>query len=133
MYATSRTQHRVTLSTTEAEYVAMAEGTKEGLFVRSVLSFMQRRKNKVNSNVYKMEILEDNERAKAMAENPLSSGRSKHIDVRWHFLRDLVESRDAKIAHVASEWQHADVLTKSLPPTLFERHRAALINLPNSV
>ena len=40
VYATSRTQHCVTLSTTKAEYVAMAEGTKEGLFVRSVLSFM---------------------------------------------------------------------------------------------
>ena len=123
MYATSRTQHCVTLSTTEAEYVTMAEGAKEGLFVRSVLSFMQPRKNKVNSDVYeienKIEILEDNEGAKAMAENPLSSGRSKHIDVRWHFLRDLVESGDAKIVHVASEWQHADVLTKALPATLF--------------
>ena len=54
VYATSRTQHCVTLSTTEAEYVAMAEGTKEGLFVRSVLLFMQPRKNKVNSNVYEV-------------------------------------------------------------------------------
>ena len=71
VYATSRTQHYVTLSTTEAEYVAMAEGAKEELFVRSVLSFMQP-KNNVNLNVYEIEILEDNEGAKAMAENPLS-------------------------------------------------------------
>ena len=82
VYATSRTQRCVPLSTTEAEYVAVAEGAKEGLFVTSVLSFMQPRKNKVSSNVYEIEILEDNERAKAMAESPLSSGRSKHIDVR---------------------------------------------------
>ena len=41
MYATSRTQYCVTLSTTEAEYVALAEGAKEGMFVRSVMSFMQ--------------------------------------------------------------------------------------------
>ena len=69
VYATSRTQHCATLSTTEAEYVAMAEGAKDELFARSVLSFMQPRKNKVNSNVYeieneienKIEILEDNE------------------------------------------------------------------------
>ena len=52
------------------------------MFLRSVLSFMQPRKNKVNSNVYEIEILEDNEGAKAMAENPLRSGRSKHIDMR---------------------------------------------------
>ena len=60
----------------------MAEGAKEGLFVRSVLSFIHPRKNKVNSNVYKIKILEDNEGAKAMAENPRSSGRSKYIDRR---------------------------------------------------
>ena len=72
VYATSRTQHCVTLSTTEAEYVTMAEGAKEGLFVRSVLSFMQPRKNKVNSNVYEIEILEDNEGAKVMARESLA-------------------------------------------------------------
>ena len=111
----------------------MAEGAREELFVRSVLSFMQPRKNKVNSNVYEIEILEDNEGAKAMAENPLSSGRSKHIEVRWHFLRDLVESGDAKIARAASEWQHVDILTKALPASLFKRHRAALMNLSDGV
>ena len=133
VYATSRTQHCVTLSTIEAEYVAITEGAKEGLFARSVLSFMTPRKNKVNSRVYEIDILEDNKGAKAMAENPLGSGRSKHINVRWHFLRDLVGSGDAKIVHVASECQHADVLTKALPATLFKRQRAALMNLPDSV
>ena len=83
VYVTSRTQHWVTLSTTEAEYVALAEGAKEGMFVRSVMSFIQ-------PNVYEITLMADNKRAKAMAENPLSSGRSKHIDVRWHFFRELV-------------------------------------------
>ena len=41
LYASSRTQHCVTLSTTEAEYVALAEGAKEGMFVRSVMSSIQ--------------------------------------------------------------------------------------------
>ena len=40
VYVTSRTQHCVTLSTTEAEYVALAEQPKEGMFVRSVMNFM---------------------------------------------------------------------------------------------
>ena len=45
------------------------------MFVRFVMSFMQ-------PNVYKITLMEDNEGANALAENPLSSGRSKHIDVR---------------------------------------------------
>ena len=122
VYATSRTQDCVTLSTTEAEYVALAEGAKEGMFARSVMSFMQ-------PNVYEI-TLEDNEGAKAMAENPLSSGRSKHIDVRWHFIRELVEKKELKVVHVASEWQHADILTKALHVKLFKQHRKVLLNLP---
>ena len=123
VYATSHTQHCVTLSTTEAEYVALAEGAMEGMFVRSVMSFMQ-------PNVYEITLMEDNEGVKAMAENPLSSGRSKHIDVRWHFIRELVEKKKLKVVHVASEWQHADILTKALHVKLFKRHRKALLNIP---
>ena len=58
VYATSRTQHCVTLSTTETEYVALAEETKEGMFVRLVMSSMQ-------LNVYEITLMEDNEGAKA--------------------------------------------------------------------
>ena len=81
-------------------------------------------------NMYEITLMENNEGAKAMAENPLSSGRSKHINVRWHFIRKLVETKELKVLHVASEWQHADILTKALPVKLFKRHRKALLNLP---
>ena len=123
MYATSRTQHCVTLSTTGAEHVALAEEAKEGVLVRSVMFFMQ-------PNVYEITLMEDNEGAKAMAENPFSLGRSKHIDVRWHFIRELVEKKELKVVHVASEWLHANILTKALHVKLFKRHRKALLNLP---
>ena len=123
VHATSRAQHCVTLSTAEAEYLALAEGAKEGMFVRPVMSFMQ-------PNVYEITLMEDNEGAKAMAVNPLSSGRSKQIDVvRWHFIRELVEKKELKVVHVASEWQHADIPTKALHVKLFKRHRKALLNL----
>ena len=65
MYATSRTQHCVTLSTTEAEYVALAKGAKEGMFVRWVMSLIQ-------LNVYEISLMEDNDGAEAMAKSPLS-------------------------------------------------------------
>ena len=70
-------------------------------------------------NVYEITLMEDSEGPKVTAENPLSSGRSKHIDVRWHFIRELVGKKELKVVHVASEWQHADILTKALRVTLF--------------
>ena len=81
-------------------------------------------------NVYEITFMEDNEGAKAMAESPFSSGRSKHIDVRWHFIRELARKKELKVVHLASEWQHADILTKALHVTLFKRHPKALLNLP---
>ena len=63
VYATSRAQPCVTLSTTEAEFVALAEGAKEGMFVRLVMSFMQ-------PNVYVITLIEDKEGAEAMAVQP---------------------------------------------------------------
>ena len=67
--------------------------------------------------------MEDNEGAKAMTENPLSSGRSQHMDVRWHFIRELVGKKELKVVHVASEPQHADILTKALHITQIKRQR----------
>ncbi|CAM9866732.1 unnamed protein product [Sphacelaria rigidula] len=86
---------RTTLSTTEAEYVAMAEGAKECMFVRVV----------VGRHVeYDIVFHKDNEGAKALADNPISSDPSKHIDVRrWHFMRDLVRTGAVRVVHVDSE------------------------------
>ena len=53
----------------------------------------------------KIDVLEDNEGAIALAENPLSSGGSKHIDVRQHFLRNLTEEGVIEVMHVPSEKQ----------------------------
>lgn len=114
----SRTQKCVTLSTSEAEYVAMGDGVKEALFVNGVLKFLMPSKK-----IDQIEVLEDNEGAIALAENPLSSGNSKHIDIRHHFLRGLTEDGVLAIRHVPSEKQHADVLTKALPRELFQSHR----------
>ena len=56
--------------------------------------------------------MEDNEGAMAMSENPLSSGRSKHIVVRWHFIHEPVEKKELKVVHEAPEWQGTDVPRK---------------------
>ena len=58
---------------------------------------------------------EDNQGAGQLSQNPVSNSNSKHIDVRHHFLRELVHQGDiSSVVHVPSEYQHADILTKVL-------------------
>ena len=60
-------------------------------------------------------IFEDNQGAIALAYNPVFHKRSKHIDVRYHFVRERVASGEVELLYVATEHQLADLLTKPLP------------------
>jgi len=120
----SRTQKCVTLSTSEAEYVALGDAVKELLFLRQVWRFMLPGKGMPCFPVF-----EDNQGAVQLSMNPVSNSNSKHIDVRHHFLRELVHQGDISVVHVPSEYQHADVLTKALTFDLFAIHRRFLMNL----
>ena len=62
--------------------------------------------------------------------NPLSSARRKHIEVRFHFVSELLRAKKIEFPFVASEERHADILTKSRAETPFESHRRFLLNLP---
>ena len=64
-----------------------------------------------------------------LSKNPVSNSNSKHIDVRHHFLREVVRQGDIIVSHVPSEYQHADRLTKVLEFDLFAIHRRFLTNL----
>ena len=55
---------------------------------------------------------EDNQDAVQLAQTPVANSSSKHIDVRHHFLPELVRQRDIEVVQVLSEFQHADILTK---------------------
>ena len=120
----SRTQKCVTLSTYEAEYVALCDAVKELLFLRQVWHFMIPGKGMPCFPVF-----EDNQGALQLSKNPVSNSNSKHIDVRHHFLRELVRQGDIIVNHVPSEHQHADILTKVLAFDLFAIHRRFLMNL----
>ena len=76
-----------------------------------------------------IKVLEDNQETKALIENPLSSASSKHIDVRFQFIRELFKARNISVEYVASAEQHADVLTKALSRANFRYHRKNLMNL----
>ena len=74
-------------------------------------------------------VFEDNQGAVQLAQNPVTNSNSKHIDVRHHFLRELVRQRDMKVVQVPSEFQHEDILTKALAFDLFAFHRKFVLNL----
>ena len=80
----SSTQKCVTTATCEAEYVALCDASKEALFTREVLVFLQPELSSM-----RLYIFGDNGGSKAIADNPSSTSRSKHIDdVKLHFIRD---------------------------------------------
>ena len=119
----SNTQKIIAQSAAESEYVAVGDGVKEGLFVRQVLGFL------VPSLSEKcIKIFVDNDAAISVTDNPLSSGRTKHIDVRFHFIRELVRSKTILVKYVPSSEQRADVLTKPLTGALFKAHTDFLMN-----
>ena len=60
-------------------------------------------------------LFEDNEGAIQIAKHPISNSNSKRIDVRQHFLRELVERKEIKIIHVASKYQHCLLYTSPSP------------------
>ena len=120
----SETQHVVLSLASEADCIAAGHGVKEALFLRAVLSFIAPETGGTSSKV-----LEDNQGAKALIENPLSSARSKHIDVRFPFNRDLFRTRKISVEYVASAEQHTDILTKALCRANFQYDRKRLMSL----
>lgn len=120
----SRTQKSVTLSSTEAEYVAMADGLKEAIFLRYIWSFIFPRRDVGCTLVF-----EDNEGAIHLAVNPATTPNSKHIDIRHHLIRERVARGEFKVVHVPTTFQHADFLTKPLHKIAFRFHRDFVMNI----
>ena len=118
----SKTQHVVSLSTLEAEFVAAGDGVKEALFVRTILIF-------IAPETIGASIRGQLGGYGTAVDIPLSSAGNKHTNVRFHFIRDLFRTRKTSVEYVASVEQHADILTKALSRANFQYHRKRLINL----
>lgn len=105
----SRLQPTVALSSTEAEYMATSSAVQEAVYMRRLffdLGFEQVEPTKVH---------QDNQGCIALSNNPIYHKRTKHIDVRFHYIREKVESHEVELVHVPTERQLADLLTKPLP------------------
>ena len=114
----SKGQRSVTLSSTEAEYVALSELCCEILFIKQVLEFMGKKIS------YPIQVNVDNAGAVFMANNQSTSQRTKHIDTRFHFVREYVEDGTVKVQFVKTDENLADPFTKNLGENLFVKHFA---------
>jgi len=105
----SKRQITVALSTMEAEYMAMAEAVKELKWMRQFLTELGYGDHK-SATVLKC----DNQGAIALAKNPVSHSRAKHIDLRHHFIRDAIEDGIIGLEYIPTAEMTADSLTKAL-------------------
>jgi hypothetical protein len=103
-------QGPVALSSTESEYYALSETVKEGLWMRRMMRELGIQFSNPTT------VNEDNQSTIAIALNPVHHQRTKHIDVRVHFLREHVKNKDVDIVYCPTEDMIADILTKPLPP-----------------
>lgn len=117
----SRRQPIVALSTAEAELIAAAECTKEVLYIKSFLSEILNLSVIANLKI-------DNQSAMKIIKNGVFNKRSKHIDVRYKFICEKVNSKDVYIEYCSSENQVADIFTKGLNRIGFEKCKNKIIS-----
>ncbi|GJQ90804.1 retrovirus-related pol polyprotein from transposon TNT 1-94 [Tanacetum coccineum] len=109
----SKKQRSTAISTTEAEYIAMSGCCAQILWMRSQLKDYGFEFNKIP-------LYCDNKSVIALCCNNVQHSRSKHIDIRHHFIREQVENRVVELYFVETNYQLADILTKALPRERFE-------------
>jgi Reverse transcriptase (RNA-dependent DNA polymerase)/gag-polypeptide of LTR copia-type len=121
----SRKQRSVSTSSCEAEYIGMSTCCKQGQWIAQVLRDMGFSKY-IGSNPTTVEMMADNQGAIALAKNPHLHERSKHIDISYHYIRDLEEQKRIKINYVPTTEMIADGFTKPLDRVAFERFKTIL-------
>lgn len=106
----SRKQSSVSHSTVEAEYISLSDGLKEVLWMKSMLEELG-----LDEFVGKpCSVYVDNQGAISLASDKITSRRSKHIDIKYHFVREKVENGEVCLKYVSTQENLADILTKPL-------------------
>lgn len=109
----SKKQPMTALSSTEAEYVAATSAACQAIWLRRLLAEVNQEQEGAT------EIFCDNVAAISMSKNPAFHSRTKHIDIRHHFIRDLVAEGKITLEYCSTHEQVADILTKSLSKEKF--------------
>lgn len=104
----ARKQRTVALSTTEAEYMALGEACKEAIYLKSLIS-------EIFAIIHPIVIHSDNQSSIKLAHNNTYHARTKHIDIKHHFIRDSLAHHNLTLKYIPSNDNIADILTKPLP------------------
>ena len=113
-------QRSISSSSTEAEYVSMCEAGKQLVWAGRLMTQLHLRPNKA------IDLKGDNQGCLALIKNPEHHSRTKHIDVQYHYIREIVDDGLIQISYVPTADMLADIFTKPLTQTTFERLRAGL-------
>ena len=116
----SKRQSTVSLSTTEAEYIAASEATREAIWLRKMLS--DTGQQCIGPSI----LYVDNQSAIRLTKNQEFHRRTKHIDVRHNFIREKYENGEIDVMYVQTRDQKSDILTKPIPRDHFETLRAKI-------
>lgn len=114
---TSQRQSVVALSTTDAEYMAACHVVKE------VIRFKRLIKDLSGIQQFATTLYLDNQSAIELIKNPVFHKRTKHIDIRFHYIRERYADKEFQLEYVNTKEQTADIFTKPLTRLLFEQHR----------
>ena len=101
----SETQKSITLSTTEAEYVALTECAKQGMKLKKLLK-------EIFNKEINLKIKVDNKSCKNITENENTKGRCKHMDIDYKYIQEKINRKEMNLEHISSDTMLADPLTK---------------------
>ena len=115
----SRRQATIALSSTEAEYMSMCNCAQQILWIQSIF-------HECHLTLDHSIMFGDNKGALHIAQNPVMEGRSKHIDIKYYFLRECVENKSFLLDYVPTDQQEVDLMTKNLTVQKFQENRLRL-------
>jgi hypothetical protein len=118
----SKKQSTVSLSSAEAEHMAVSAAVQEIKWIKQLLQEITMKPDKSTT------LLCDNQSAIQISNNDMHHNRTKHIDIRHHFIRDALKNKEFNMVWIPTEEQVADILTKSLAVIQFTRLRDLLMN-----
>ena len=116
----SKKQQSVAQSSAEAEYMSASIATSQTIWLRRILEDIGEKQEEAT------ELFCDNKSAIAMAKNPCFHSRSRHIAIKYHFIREAIEDGEVQLNYCKTEEQVADIFTKALPIAKFQQLRLAL-------
>ena len=119
----SKLQHSVSLSTAESEYQALTAAAQEFIWLQRLFTEMGL------CTVVKPLLYSDNKACIAIANNPVMHKYTKHIDVRLHFIRELLQRDVLEVKYIETQLNVADIFTKGLAKQLFQRFRDYLFGI----